>query len=218
MKDHGYQTLNMKTHTQQVEIEKEKYLLFELKNGGTGIADFKYQKIVEDATWRWSNKGIVSYDGDQLVLLHNMIAPYDKVSFKNGLKWDCRRENLVDHRGLEGVPTRVGKNIYDSTSLYKYCVHRKVIINSHKYWFFTSYSYKIKDKKEALRKATETRDFIFSMSKEEFIKWKNERPQHKSTYNDMINDYSAFKGREITKDEVAQSGMSHKYDYRDSIQ
>lgn len=67
-----------------------------LKGGQVALIDDKYYDLVKGDTWfMLGKKGVASRDGKQIILLHNMIAPFDRVSFKNGNKLDCRRENLI---------------------------------------------------------------------------------------------------------------------------
>lgn len=187
---------------------------FLLKSGEVSIVDSNDRKIVENQSWKLCERGVFCIDGKQTIFLHNMIAPYISVSFKNGNKLDCRRENLLEFRNNDFVKTRVGSNIWHNDKLKFYAVHRKVILNTSKYWFYSRYSYAgLYSQESALRKASEARKFIFDMSREEFVNWKKSRPLNRpSSNNILIDNFDCFKGREISNHEMYQMGISHVYD------
>lgn len=176
------------------------------------IIDVKYKPLIEKEVW-YLRKGVGVYcrDGKSLILLHNMIAPYAYVSFKNGNKLDCRRENLVEFKNNDFVKTRVGENIGHNKEKKFYSVHRGVKVNGSKYRFDTSYSYKTKPQERALEKCKEWRDFLFSMTRQEFVEWRKQRPDHRVSYNEIVSQFDSFNGEEISRSELIESGMSHVY-------
>lgn len=186
------------------------YRFLPLSNGGCAIVDADKYELVKDMRWTWCHRGVGCNHKDQLILLHSMIAPYEKVSFKNGYKWDCRKENLI-----KCVSTRKGANIFDYKSEKCFDIHRKVTSGGQKYvcCYKVFYGQK-RTKEEAYKKACSVRDEILSMSREEFISFLKSRPSKKIKYSNIIADWDCWKdrGEGVSNAEMYQMNINHHYD------
>lgn len=192
------------------------HCLVPLKSGGCAIVDAKFKEVVEKSKWTWDRHGVVSYDklGDKNyeVLLHSLIAPFNRVSFKNGCKWDCRIENLIEWDGPR-PHIKKGSGIYDEFKKNRFQINRGIKCNGVKYQYRTSIAYKRKISKErALEKATELRDFLFSMNYDEFKNYTQTLPLKRVTKNEILSTYDCFKGRQCNPREMVDDGITGKYE------
>lgn len=189
----------------------ENFQLLPLSSGGYAIVDDSDYEKVKLMKWHWCHRGVGSWDKKQLILLHNMIAPYEKVSFKNENKADCRRENLTKVK--PGRKPGLKTNIYDDKSSSRFSIHRKIHENGQKYIWYTSVCYG--DKKtmaEAFDKAIQVRDELFGLTREEFLEFVKNRPTRKIKYSEIISDWQQFDGKILSNAEMYQMNISHAYD------
>lgn len=182
-----------------------------LGNGGCAIVDSDKYESIKNMRWVWCHRGVGCNDKDQLILLHSMIAPFERVSFKNGFKWDCRKDNLFRTEGPRGL----GVNIYDHKKAKAYQIHRKAIFHGQEYCFCHKVYYGQKRSKEAaFLKATEIRNEICSKNRDEFVQYMKERPLKRLKGNDILKDWDCWKDREneISIVEMYQMNITHRYD------
>lgn len=129
------------------------YVNIPLRNGQTAIVDEKDYKNVKDYKWGWmKNRGVAAFSHSQTILMHNLIAPFPRVSFLNGNKLDCRRQNLTKAGfiGRPGIGNPKGlSNIYNDKKQSRLSIRRKVIVDGEKVEYATAFCYK---KKEVSRK------------------------------------------------------------------
>lgn len=191
-------------------------IVIPLSNGGQVIVDEDKYDLVKNMRWNWCHRGVGCNEGCQLILMHNMIAPYQRVSFKNGCKWDCRSANLIPST----AGRKNGKNLYEDKGYNRFQIHRKIFDKGVKRLYQTSVVYgENRSREDAYTKALFVRDNLLAMSREEFIEFLNNNKQPivnkrrfgRVKYNEILKEWDCFKEGNISNAEMYQSGISHAY-------
>lgn len=178
--------------------------------------DVQDAKAVSGYRWTFmKGRGVASYQKQepgqsrQTILMHNLIAPYLRVSFRNGDKRDCRRKNLVpfDWRDLRrGCKSRKG-NVTLAARNFWWHVHRKVIERGQRFkWGTRVCFFKVRTKDEAEAIARNIAKELFAMSRQDFIEFVKHRASKKTT-NQIVSDWAVFDGKNLTRWEVFDSGI-----------
>lgn len=212
-------------------IELNDCYLISLVSGGFAIVDKDFKEVVDKSKWRWcsnqkNRNRVISIEGDP-IQLHNLIVPFEKVTFKNGNKADCRKENLLnwceaDISKMRHSHLYKNKNVglSDRPKRNRYQVFRQVKRGDQEYIFSTSISYgkrytvQVRSKEEAYKKAIMLRDKVFSLSRNDFIKWvlSPNSKRFNVNRNEIIKDWTVFEGKERSVSEIFESGMSHYFE------
>lgn len=198
-----------------------------LRTGQTAIVDEADAKAVADYRWTWMpGRGVAAYFHGQTILMHNLIAPHARVSFKDGDKLNCRRENLTAHKamGRKDIWTLnprlgKGKHIWDDARAERYVFHRAVIEDGVTYRWNSGVSYRYAGKAKAMRMARKAAAAIKAMSREDFIafvKFSRGKSTVKQAICEVVSEWSAFGGEAIkaggySYGELSQLGLSNRY-------
>ena len=193
-------------------LPKSPLALVPVSKGGFAMVDAADLPNVEKYHWTWMHeKGVAAFEGNQTILLHNLIAPYAAVSFVNGDKRDCRRANLMQMvRGSSGTGKKSVKgNITLDKKNLRWTVHRKVIVNGETYAWATAIRFGTKRTSgEAKTIARSIVTGLFEMSREQFAEFVKFN-RGKKTTNQIVSEWDAFGGEEMTAGAVSQIGMYH---------
>lgn len=143
--------------------------------------DLAFNKV-KDMKWKWwEGKGVFSYSGKRVILLHNMIAPWATVSFVNGDKRDCRKANLTPHRPRPCSP--FAKRIYHVPKKQAIEFRYSKRINGRICTLTKCFSYKNQIKEAAIAQAEAAKKQFLSMSKEQIMDaLTNRKPRGKLMY------------------------------------
>jgi hypothetical protein len=164
-----------------------------LINGGFALIDDDFVfNIVKEMKWKfWNGKGVVSYDKKQAILLHNMIAPYNRVSFINNNKKDCRKSNLIPFidRNLYTNNLPIGKLIYDNYKKRQVEFRVSIRRNGKTHTYIKSFSYNIRTKKDAITKARISKEQFISMSKQQKLDVLINNRNNRKPRGKLIYDY-----------------------------
>ncbi len=188
-----------------------------LHSGGFAIVDSRDVKSVSGYRWTFmKGRGVASYQkrepgqSRQTILMHNLIAPYLRVSFRNGDKRDCRRANLkpFDWRNTATGKKSIKGNVVLLANKFCWRVRRSIIEQDKLFaWATTVCFKKIRNQNEAETIARNLAGELFTLSRQdfmEFVKWR----QSRKPANEILSDWSAFDGAEFTSREVWESGIT----------
>lgn len=194
-----------------------------LRSGQVALVDDSDADAVAGYKWTWMRgRGVAAYLHAQTILMHNLIAPFSAVSFKDGDKLNCRRENLIQHKPAPTARRREynGKNIWDDTKQARLTFHRRVVECGELFHWSSSVSYRFAGKAKAMRMAEKAVAALKAMSREdfiEFVKFSREKKTRSQAICDEVSEWSAFGGEVIRAGgyrfgELAQLGLSNRED------
>ena len=177
--------MNIKEHA---EISPKKKRMpsvrqIRLRSGGFAYVDKEDAKKVAGYKWTCMNgKGAAAFFKDQTVLMHNLIVPYRQVSFKNGNKLDCRKENLVETKDWPSAKRKSASgNVTVSSSHPFFIVQRNVVEDGVRYQWNTKVSFRevTRTREEAHKIARMKAGWIYALSRGEFIQFVKEGKRKK---------------------------------------
>ena len=189
-----------------------------LRKGGVALVDERDEKSVTGYNWTlWTEgekqKGVAWFGHNQTILMHNLIAPFKRVSFRNSDKRDCRRENLIPmvYKGGFGKSSKGRKSIHGNVWLdrmqKRFVVYRKIIENDTVHQWNTAIHFtKFRDRDEAERMAYLLSTEIHSLTREDFIEFVKFRKSKKTT-NEIVSEWSCYEGAQISKIHLIRSGI-----------
>ncbi len=146
----------------------------------------------------------------QVILMHNLIAPYLRVSFRNGDKHDCRRANLkpFDWHNLATGKKSVKGNVVLLAKKFCWRVRRSIIEQGELFTWATTVCFKkVRSQNDAETIAINFAKELFALSRQdfiEFVKWR----QSRKTANQILSDWSAFDGANLAPRTVWESGIT----------
>lgn len=181
------------------------------------FVDDKYKEIVKKYKWNWmKGRGVAAFNHDQTTLLHNLIAPYPRVSFIDGNKLNCRRENLIPwkksevcgNRCYQGEKISPKGNVTDRPKHFRFEIHRNIKKDGVRYFFLNKVHYKQKRTKEdALKIAKERAAWVKSMTDEVFLQYVKDKTPKIRTTNEIISDWDCYKSQNFDMNSVYQMGI-----------
>ena len=185
-----------------------------LEDGTYALIDSKYKQIAQQYNWKYSqNKkyGVIANCEGQVIQLHNLISPYQKVFHINRDKRDCRTANLkaddyerIRHTQFRTVikitrfknTFRIGRKASDSKGV-KHAIYYS--------WSFGKKA-KYKTEEEAYAAAHQKWQEVKDLTDEQVIEASKALTPRMST-NQIISDWDIWGDREISVEECIQLGI-----------
>lgn len=123
---------------------KEIKMIYKGNQEITAMVDEDCYDLVKDYTWTWRpTRGVAANVKGKVILMHNLIVSYSRVTFIDGNKLNCRRENLTTFKGNSHLTrTWNGKNYSHNPKRKFYVVARYATINDRKEAYRKFFSYK----------------------------------------------------------------------------
>lgn len=190
---------------------------FELPNGMICTVDADKRELVQSFKWNWmKSRGVAAFMRDQTILLHNMIAPFKRVSFLDGNKLNCRRSNMIDWRVGVRINGRLGggrprNNIRDCPRRTSWEIHRKIIHNGEvlSWQTLVGYGPRCRRTREQARLIAKERvENMMALSREDFIEYVKAGRNKRTTY-EIISEWDVYQGRDFRMNEYLQEGVCH---------
>jgi hypothetical protein len=178
-----------------------------LKNGGFAIIDAIDEKYTKGYNWTINKMGVVTYLHKQKIYLHNLIAPYKRVSFKDNNRCNCRRNNLVKTQYVNSFKRKASVRKFKN----KFYIRRSVTINGKNWRWHHNYRFgqkcRFKNEEDAKIEAEKQLKYISDLTEFEFLEFvKNKKSERKSTY-DIICDWDLYDGKNFSQLELMQFGI-----------
>ena len=207
-------------------VSGESGICIELRGGQTAIVDEADADAVLGYNWTWMpGRGVAAYFHNQTILMHNLIAPMERVSFRDGNKLNCQRKNLIAYKPIGRKDIWMlnprlgkGKHIWEDREQQRYVVHRKVVEKGQRIAWNTSISYWSIGKVKALCMARKVAKSVKALTREDFISFvkfsRSKKTENQAVY-DAVTEWSAFGGAPIKmggydNGELAQLGLSNR--------
>lgn len=190
----------------RIKKTKEKEVMqIQLRNGGCATIDEIDYKVTLNQRWTRNNMGVVTYTKTQKIYLHNLIAPYRRVSFKDGDRTNCRRSNLMRTEYKNYVKRKGGVCKFNN----QFYIQRTVNgVKWHKNYRFGA-KRRFKTENEAEQAAKEDLKYISSLTELEFIDRVKSRKATVMSTHDIISNWDLYDGREFSKINLIEEGIKN---------